>query len=715
MTAIASNARRSALALACAAAFGLAAPAAEARITRFVVDPALSQSPTFEGRTFGSVGAYEKLRGKAYGEVDPRDPQNAVITDIELAPRNARGKVEYSMDFFILKPVNLRDGNRKLFVEVNNRGGKLFGPFNGSGGGNNPTTAADAGDAFLMNHGYSMAWNGWDPSASAGADGTGLPISVPVAKHPDGTEITGPSYEYIVFDNATTTQSVLTYVAATTDKSKATLTVRDHIADTPTVIPATGWEYTSEAGTAIRLLPPGTRFKQSAIYEFSFTARNPIVAGLGFAASRDFISFLRHARHDDYGNANPLAHHVRHTYTFSVSQPARYLNDFETLGFNADESGRRVIDGILNWIGGGSGIGMNFRFAQSARTERNRQNHLYPEANFPFTYEAFRDPFTGKVAGRAERCSGLEREHGRDRRDDDEDDDRRDEHRDTCAKSLQVNSANEYWVKAGSLLHTDPRGGDIRPDPENVRFYLLSSVEHTVAGSAPTPGSCQQIRNTTDPNPALRALFIALDEWVSQGRKPPESQVPDRETGVYSVAQANGLGVVPQAALGFPSIPGVAYSGVITVRHLFNFGPRFNDGILDVNPPAFSGPVYPSFVSKVDKDGNDVAGIRLPPVAAPIATTTGWGLRSAAFGGGPAGGNMDGCESSGQWIAFQATKAGRLAVGDPRLSLEERYASHAGYVQAVASAARKLEKRRLLLEQDVQRYIDAAEASDVLR
>ena len=179
--------------------------------------------------------------------------------------------------------------------------------------------------------------------------------------------------------------------------------------------------------------------------------------------------------------------------------------------------------------------------------------------------------------------------------------------------------------------------------------------------------------------------------------------------------QASGLGIVPQAALGFPSIPGVSYSGVITVRHLFNFGPRFSDGILDINPPAFSGPVYPSFVSKVDADGNDLAGIRLPPVSAPIATTTGWGLRSSAFGGGPAGGNMDGCESSGQWIAFKNTRAERDAVGDPRLSLQERYATHDGYVNAVSKAARSLEKRRFLLETDVQRYIDEAQASSVLR
>jgi hypothetical protein len=577
----------------------------------------------------------------------------------------------------------------------------LFGAFNRSAGGNNPTTAADAGDAFLMNQGYSLAWNGWDPSAPPGGDR--LTISVPVARHRDGSTITGPSYEYIVFDNATTTSSALTYPAATLDQSQATLTVRDHLMQTPTTVPATGWSYNA-TGTAINL--NGAPFKQSAIYEFTYVARDPTVAGLGLAATRDFISFLKHAVADDHGNPNPLTGHVRQAYAFTVSQPARYLNDFQTLGFNADERGRRVIDGILNWIGGGSGVGINYRFAQTARTERNRQNHRYPEAPFPFAYPKLRDHLTGAVGGRGVACATEVGDRG--------DDDDRDDGRSTCPKALEVNSANEYWVKASSLLHTDTRGRDLK-DPKNVRFYLLSSIEHTVAGSPPTAGSCQQIRNTTDPNPGLRALFIALDLWVRRGVKPPKSEVPTRETGAFSIPLGNGVGVVPQAALGWPNIPGVTYSGVITVRHLFNFGARFDDGIMDINPPDFSGPVYRSFVSKVDRDGNDVAGIRLPPVEAPIATTSGWALRSAEFGGGPGGGNMDGCESSGQWIAFKTTKAEREAVGDPRKSLEERYKSHDGYVKAVAKAARGLEKRRLLLQADVQRYIDEAEASDVLR
>jgi hypothetical protein len=666
----------------------VAAPLAEARITSIQIDCTLSQAPsvcpgqlpTFEGRTFGSVGAYEKLRGKAHGEVDRADPQNAVITDLELAP-HLGGKVSYSMDIYILKPVDLAKGNGKLFMEVNNRGGKLYGSFNGSGGGNNPTTAADAGDAFIMNLGYSLAWNGWDISAAPGGDR--LTISVPVATHPDGSAITGPSYEYIVFDNAVTTSSALAYPAASLDKAQARLTKKQHLRDAPTEIPSSEWDYTSAAGTAIKLT--GGAFQQGTIYEFTYVAKNPVVAGLGLAATRDFVSFLR-----SDNPANPLRGHVDFVEAFTISQPARYMNDFINLGFNEDEDGRRVFDGVLNWLGGGNGVAINYRFAQTARTERNRQNHRYPEAPFPFAWPELTDPYTGKTAGRGVRCSATN----------------------TCPKVMESNSSNEYWVKTGSLLHSDPSGKDLARDPANVRFYLLSGVEHTVGGApVRSAGSCQQFRNSTNPNPVLRALFVALDQWVTAGVAPPKSDVPNPGKAAYSIPLSDGVGHVPQEALGWPNIPGVTYSGLITVRHLFNFGPRFDEGILDVTPPDFSGPVYPSFVSKVDHDGNEVAGIRLPDVAAPIATTTGWGLRSAAFGGS----DWDGCEASGQWIPFASTKAARLASGDPRRSLEERYKNHAGYVQEVAKEARKLQERRLLLPEDVQRYIDAAQASTVLQ
>jgi len=477
--------------LAAAVLFAVFVTPPEARITRLQITTA--ESPTFGGRAFGAsgeMGTYEKLIGRAYGEVDPNDPRNALIADLALAPRNAGGHVEYAMDVYILKPMDMRLGNSKLFVEVNNRGNKLFGAFNGGPLGNNPSTAADAGNAFLMNQGYALAWNGWDPTAAVGNNR--LTIQVPGARNADGTSITGPSYEYLVFDNATTVQAAITYTANSLDTSQARLTVRQHLTDTPTALAPTDWTFVN--GKAIQLLPAGTAFRQSAIYELTYTAKDPFVAGLGFAATRDFVSFLRRAKEDDFGNPNPLAGAVEQTMAFTISQPARYVNDFVWLGFNEDESGRRVFDGIENWIGAGDGVALNFRFAQPGRTERNRQNHLYPEGIFPFAFATTHDRLTGKTDGRSRRCRESE----------------------TCPKLFDVISANEYWVKAGSLVHTEPTGHDLvgiggqderddeaRPDAPNVRHYLLSGLEHTVAGAAPlSSGICQQYQNTTDPNPA---------------------------------------------------------------------------------------------------------------------------------------------------------------------------------------------------------------------
>ena len=391
-------------ALALGAAAILMASAAEARITRIVIDPAKSQSPTFEGRVFGpdgSVGTYEKLRGKAYGELDPADPRNALITDLKLAPRNARGKVEYSMDIFILKPSDVRKGNHKLFLDFNNRGEMRVLALNDAALSNNPVKAAEAGTGFIMNLGYSVVGNGWDFGATN--DDDGLTISVPVAKNPDGLSITGPSYEYIVFDNAKSVRYDLAYPAATLDKSKATLTVRPRLDDQPTTLAAGDWEYVDEK--AIRLLPAGTAFKQSHIYEFRYTAKDPVVAAVGLAATRDLVSFLRHAAKDDAGTPNPLAGDVRYAYSFSISQPSRTLNDFEAFGFNEDEQGRRVLDGMLKWTGAGSGDQINYRFGQTDRTERNRQNHLYPEPVFPFAHQVLTDHLSGKTGGRGARCA----------------------------------------------------------------------------------------------------------------------------------------------------------------------------------------------------------------------------------------------------------------------------------------------------------------------
>jgi len=641
-----------------------------------------SETPTFGGMTFGSVGTYDKIRGTADGTVDPKDPKNAVITDLALAPLDANGLADYNVDFYILKPTDLSKGNHKVFFELVNRGGKQFATFNGSSGGNDPTTAANAGTAFLMNQGYTIVWIGWEPTVSRANNSMG--ITLPIAKNADGSSITGQVYEYIENDNATTMSSTVTYTTNSTDTTQATLTVKQHLTDAPTTIPSTGWTWTSP--TTIALLPAGTPFVQSAIYELVYTAKDPWVAGIGFAGVRDLASFLRNATADTAGTPNPLAGDVTRMVTWTLSQPSRTINDFIWLGFNEDLNGKQVFDGDFNWVGAGDGVALNYRFEQSGMTERNRQQKLYPEALFPFSYSTTTDAFTGKTDGRNVRCAASN----------------------TCPKVMNIDSANEYWVKAGSTLHTDGAANDL-PDPANVRNYLISSTQHAGPGGVNSLGVCAQFANSTDQNPALRALWSQLDQWLD-GTAPTPSAVPRRSDGtaVFTTVTADsglGIGVVPQAALGWPTIPGVLYTGLVTVRNLWNFGPadQVAKGIISVVPPQPTGNVYPSFVSKVDIDGNEIAGIRLPPVAAPVATTAGWNLRATAFGG------PDGCESTGTLIPFAPDQATRMTVGDPRLSLTERYGTHAGYVAAVTAAANALAAQHLLLPADVQAYITNAQ------
>jgi hypothetical protein len=641
---------------------------AEARITRIAITRV--ESPTFGGASFGDVGQYEKLVGRAFGEVDPADPRNAVITDISLAPRNSRGMVEYSTDIYILRPVDRSRGNHRLFFEINNRGNNLsFGQINNATtGGNDPTTAADAGNGFLMRQGYTIIWSGWDATVAPG--GGRFTITVPVAKNPDGSPIVGPALEEFVIDNATTMTGTLTYPAATLDKSRASLTVRVRYTDPPMPIPADGWEYASDR--TVRLLPAGTPFQQGRLYEFTYLAKDPIVAGLAFAALRDFVAFLRHAATDDAGAPNPLAGDMQFVYSYSVSQPTRFLRDFLYLGFNEDERGNPVFDGMLNWVGGASGGFFNYRYAQPGRTHRQHIGRWYPERQFPFANQVIFDPITGKTDGRLRRCLATG----------------------ACPKIFEVNSENEYWVKGGSLLHTDTLGNDL-DDPKNVRHYLLSSLPH---GALSGLGICQQPRNPLAPSPALRALLVSLDEWVSNDKKPPESRVPRREDGTLVPA-------LPQEVVGFPNIPGVTYNGLISTGDLFDFGPLFGQGILTILPPVLMRTSYPVFVPKTDADGNDIAGIRLPEVAVPLATYTGWGVRAAAFAGD------DLCDAAGQKIDFPKTQTERLAAGDPRLSIEERYPNHRQYVREVAHASKCLQRHGLLLDEDVQRYIKDAEGS----
>jgi hypothetical protein len=703
----------------------LFASRAGAHVTQITINAV--ESPTFAGQTFGAVGTYTRINGTFTGKLDPTDPHNAVIVDIDKAPRDSHGLVTYTADFQILKPTNLAQGNHRIVLELPNRGGALvMTTLNDSPAGNNTLTAGSPGNGFLMNGGYTIVEVGWDLTAPQG--GALFGITLPVAARRDGSPITGPATEELVVDFTSGVASQpLTYPAASADPSQAALTVRENYGDTPIPIPSAAlpgldWQYIDAQhvqltlnGAPVSFGAPGT-YSPTALYEFTYVAQNPQVVGIGFASVRDFATFLRDAKTDSVGTANPVAGDVQKIYTFCLSQPCRTTHDFVLWGFNdADvpdsslphqgwgdaswwnhfwqrghERHERVFDGMLNWLGGGDGIFMNYRFAQPTRTHRQHIARWTPEFQFPFANQFLYDPVTGKAGGRLDAC----------------------ERSGTCPRIFEVNSENEYWAKAGSMLTTDGQGHDLDlGQTPQVRYYLLSSLEHSAGAvsirldAATTPGICQQPSNPMVGNVVLRALLVDLDQWASRDTPPPPNAVPRVSDGTLVAA-------LPQSTLGFPSIPGVEYNGIHHTGDLWNFGPRFDEGILSVLPPELEGTPYKVYLPKTDVDGNDVAGVRLPDVSVPLATYTGWGLR-AAYAGQPVP-IVDGCDATGQRIPFAPTAASRQPggpnAGDPRLSIAERYASSADYVSKITAAANALLARRLMLQADVDAYAAAAGA-----
>jgi len=675
-------------------------PIAEARVTAVQYS---TPTVAFGGYSWPGVGRYVKITGTATAEVDPGDPRNALIVDLTLAQpqaapgqpgRNASGKVVYQFNFYILKPENLSavdrtlNGYGKMMYEPPNRGGKTWTALGRvTGGGNDPATITDPtvlANSFLMPRGYTLVWSGWEPLGSLSS--LTAVAALPVAKNSDGSTITGPAYEYVVSSAASFT---LAYAAATLDKSRATLTHRVHLTDAPQVVPADQWNYNA-AGTAISLV--GGNFVANDIYEFSYTAKDPWVAGLGFAAVRDWNSFIKYETADDAGNPNPLANYITRIHTEISSQPGRMLNDFRHLGFNEDERGRKVFDGHMQWISAGSGIGMNYRFSQSGRTERNRQDHLYAENLFPFANVPTTDPFTGKTDNRYAKC----------------------EQTGTCPFGVEIYSANEYWVKSASLLHTTPDGSRDLPEAPFTRNYFISSHMHGSSGFPPTQGNCQQLTNPLNSAPVQRALFLALDKWATTGTPAPASRVPKLSDGTLVLPANTGFPTNIPDVLGASGTPGkVTYTGLKTTRYRFDYGPGFYDtGIPSIFPPVIAsdssghllyqfdpgtpivsvnGPVYPSFVPKTDSDGNDIAGVRLPDVMVPLATYTGWALRRAPQ-------TNDGCEGSGQFIPLATNTQTRGA--DPRPSIGERYSGFQDYDSKIVAAIDAMVSDRLMLCED---------------
>jgi hypothetical protein len=652
-----------------------AASVSQARITQIKI---LARGTAFAGYSFPIVGQYEYITGTATGEVSPSNPQNALITDLQLAPTNQNGNVVYQHNFYILKPLNMSYGNHKMMYEPPNRGNKTYQTLNNTPTGtNDPAALTDTTvleDSFLWTRGYTTVWSGWENNLGPLA-GLVATASLPVAFGPNNATLIGPGYEYIVTSGVTSAYT-LAYPAASGAQSapNAVLTHRVHLDDMPQIVPASGWAYTDANLRGIKLTTGN--FVNNDIYEFSYIAKNPTVNGLGLAAIRDFNSFLRYSSIDDFGTPNPLAGGIERIYTETSSQPARTLNDFTYLGFNEDEGHRKVFDGMMQWIGAADGLNMNYRWSQTKRTERNRQEQLYLEGLYPFANVPTLDPISNTTDWRYRRC----------------------EQTSTCPMALEFYSANEFWVKAGSLMSTDPTGRYDLPDHPFTRLYLLSSKQHGGAGDPTSKGLCQQFLNPLDSAPVQRALWIDLDQWSTLGISPPDSQVPKLSDGTL-------VPPLPQSGVGFPSIPGVTYTGLKTTRYRFNYGPNFYQTFVPtINPPVITppyednpanGPIYPSYVPSTDSDGNDIAGIRLPELMVPLATYTGWALRSGVWAN-------DGCEGSGQYIPFAATRAQRLTAGDPRPSVQERYHSYKEYQAKVIQAVDNLVRRRFMICDDTQ-------------
>ena len=680
----------------------LAVQPADARVARIVVE---RTAPYAGGKSFGEAGPFERLDGTVYLEVDPDDPLNAVIVNLDRAPRNARGLVEFSAPFFIIKPVDLARGNGKLLYGVNNRGNAIelgFQTFPSLPAGADP----ESGDGLFFRLGYSFVDAGWagDVLTTATRLGANLPVAVqadgsPIVSHIRIEYPSDPLREPLGGGSSAYTLPLkgndrfLSYETADTDTAHSTLTVRDGIDGKPRPIAPDRWAFGKcPAGEAS--LTPSTvdicffdGFEPDKVYELIYPARNPWVMGLGYAVTRDVASFLRYETADDAGTPNPLARNadavgVRRAYGLGISSTGMYMRDYLYLGFNEDEAHRRVFDAVRIHIPGSHRLFANVEFADpNIYSRQDRTADFTSQSYPPLTYAVTTDPVTNIRDGILKRPA-------------------------TDPLVFHVDTSNEFWQMKASLNVHDGHGNAV-PIPDNVRLYLLASHPHgggSGVGFVPTDrGACEFVTNSyRSAAPLMRALLVALDEWADQGLEPPESNYPDVRRGT--------LATVDEAGRTFPAIPGATFPTTVNGLDVLGFGPTFGSqgGRQTVLPPT-RGASYQVLVPTTDRDGHDIAGVRTVDIAVPVGTSTGWNLYAA----GPRGRDL--CGLTGAFFPFARTRAERLASGDPRLSLEERYGDHAGFVAAVKRAADDSVARRLLLQEDADVIVEMAEDSDILR
>ena len=640
-----------------------------------------SRRPYTEGRTFGERGAYEQWRGTVRFAVDPKIEANRPIVDLDLAPRNGEGKVEFSADLEILAPADLAKARGSILYDVNNRGNRTaLGQFNGGA------------DEFLMREGWIVVFSGWIAETLPG--GERLRLTAPVASD-GGQPIRGLVRAEMTPDKAAERWNIAhwanqgSYPPAESGLERATLTWRLRQKDARVPIPRGQWRLEQRAVTAdgqqgqlplIEMVLAGG-FQPGYIYELIYEAEGPLVQGAGLAGIRDLIACLKY----DATQLNPLrlpdgTPAARRAHGFGTSQSGRCLRMFLYDGFNADEHGRQVFDGLMPHVAG-AGLGFfNHRFAAPTRHNSQHDNHLYPADVFPFTYGEEKDPFTGQTDGILRRAVASH----------------------TAPKVMHTQSSSEYWHRSGSLVHTDPLGQRDAEIPSEVRIYTFGGCQHGPGSGVAGPRGNGQLPNCpSDYRPFLRALLTALDAWVLDGREPPPS--------VYPRIAHKTLVDWREANSGWRALPGVRYPEVIQQPEHWDRGPEFfAHRRTSLEPPVSRGN-YVVLVPAYGADDNERGTLLLPSVAAPLATFTSWNLRHRSIGA-----ENELLTLAGGYVPFLRTTGERQAAGDPRPALLERYHDFGDYKAQFVAAAARLAEQGYLLADELPRLHAAAQANKSL-
>ncbi|MEZ5403393.1 MAG: alpha/beta hydrolase domain-containing protein [Bryobacteraceae bacterium] len=613
------------------------------------------------GKAFGKTGPYETLTGKVYFAVDPKAAANAMIADIELAPRNEAGLVEFAADFYVIKPRDPASGNGTILYEVSNRGNKgLLSMFDrGASGSLDPRTAAALGDSFLLEQGYTLVWLGWQwdvPTDRAEK----LRLFAPVVKG-----ISGKVRSEILVDSRTTEHSLAdrNHIAyRVTEPATAAMTVRDRCDSERRPVSKDAWKFTGD-GTGV-IMPAG--FEPGLIYEVVYTTTDPVVMGLGPAAVRDFISYLKYGS-PAAGRAalGDQRRFLKRAVGFGTSQSGRFLRTFLYYGFNADEAGKQVFDGVWAHVAGAGRGSFNHRFAQPSRDGHPHMNCLYPTDIFPFTDETETDDVTG--------WSGSILAKAREKN--------------VVPKIFYTNGSYEYWGRAAALIHSSLDGRKDVSLAADTRAYFIAGTQHGAGSFPPNQRTTANPSNVNDYRWHMRALLVAMNAWVSEGKAPPASQIP--------LAGRDQL--VTVGAINWPKIPGSHLPERPQRSWRADYGPEFmTKGIVTEDPPKLGKP-FAAVVPQVDRDGNETSGIRAPMLQVPLATLTGWNLRTKEVGA-----ENEIYSMVGSTFRFPRTKAERTRTKDPRPSIEERYKGKDDYLSKYRAAAEKLADDGYLLRSDLE-------------